>query len=84
MKTFVFLLRVDSVNNAKEGEVYEATKGVVNCNVWASPKLIDHQVMIATGQKAIREVYDQYKDYNITKAEPIREHDDNVSKGSYT
>jgi hypothetical protein len=64
----VFLLRIDSVTNKPEGEVYFATElGITNCNVWNSPKLVDNQVIIANGKKAINEVYETYSEYNITK-----------------
>lgn len=65
----VFLLRVDSVTNNREGEVYYLEgKGITHCNVWSSPKLIDHQVIIANGKKAIMAVFNQYDTYHITKA----------------
>ncbi len=68
MRTAVFLLRVDSVTNKGEGEMYLSDKaGIVNCNCWQSPKLIDHQVIIAVGQNAIYEVFEQYESYNITR-----------------
>jgi hypothetical protein len=64
----VFLLRIDSVTNKPEGEVYFVTElGIINCNVWNSPKLVDNQVIIANGKKAINEVYETYSEYNITK-----------------
>lgn len=65
----VFLLRVDTVTNKGEGEVYYIKeKGVINCNAWASPKLIDHQVVIANGPKAIKKVFAQYSpNYHITE-----------------
>ena len=66
--TAVFLLRVDSMNSKPEGEVYYATKGIIHCNVWASPKLTDHQVIIAVGNKNISKVFKDYPTHNITPA----------------
>lgn len=65
----VFLLRIDSVTNQGEGEVYYVKdKGIINCNFWSSPKLQDHQVIIANGKKAISEVFNKYPMHNITKS----------------
>jgi hypothetical protein len=65
----VFLLRVDSITNKGEGEVYYIKEnGLVNCSFWRSPKLIDHQVIVANGQKAIYEVFDTHIKYHITEA----------------
>lgn len=67
----VFLLRKDTVTDKGEGEVYYIgkKKGVINCNVWSSPKLQDHQVIIASGEAAIDNIFRQYgDDYHITKA----------------
>lgn len=65
----VFLLRVDSITNKGEGEVYYVReKGLVNCNFWRSPKLLDHEVIIANGGKAIRKVFNDYIKYHITEA----------------
>ena len=65
----VFLLRVDSVTNKGEGEVYYVKeKGLINCNFWNSPKLQDHQVIIANGMKAIQEVFDTHPKHHITEA----------------
>lgn len=64
--TIVFLLRTDTVTNKGEGEAYSVTKkGITHCNVWSSPKLQDHQVIIANGKKAITDIYNQYSAYNI-------------------
>ena len=68
MKIAVFLIRTDSVTGKAEGEVYHlgSKKGVINCNVWSSPKLIDHKVLIACGKKAIDEVYLENPDVLFT------------------
>ena len=64
----VFLLRIDSVTNKGEGEVhYVRELGVINCNFWNSPKLTDHQVIIANGKKAIGEVFDTHPTHHITE-----------------
>jgi hypothetical protein len=64
----VFLLRVDSITNKGEGEVYYVKeKGIINCNFWNSPKLLDHQVIVANGSKAIREVLGTHRNYHITE-----------------
>lgn len=68
MRTVVFLLRIDSVNGKPEGEYYPAVKGVISCNLWSSPKLVDQRVIIATGEKAIKKVFDDNPDYHITRA----------------
>jgi hypothetical protein len=66
--TALFLLRVDSATGNGEGEVYFIKKlGITTCNLWNSPKLTDHQVIIANGRLAIDEVYDQYSSYHITQ-----------------
>jgi len=41
---------------------------VINCNFWNSPKLQDHQVIIANGMKSIQEVFDTHPKHNITEA----------------
>jgi hypothetical protein len=64
----VFLLRIDSVSNRPEGDVYYVKKkGIINCNFWNSPKLIDHQIIIASGKEAINNVFKSYPDYCITE-----------------
>lgn len=65
----VFLLRVDSGNKDKrEGEVYYAKEpGVIHCNFWSSPKLQDHQVIIANGQKAINKVFKENSHIHIVE-----------------
>lgn len=66
----VFLLRTDSVTNKPEGEVYYVkNRGIINCNLWSSPKLIDHQVIIANGKKEINQVFEDYNEYHITEIE---------------
>lgn len=72
----VFLLRIDSVTGKGEGEVYVAiSKGIMYCNFWNSPKLTDHDVIIANGIKEIKKIYDKYPNYDITEVywEPIKE-----------
>ena len=65
----IFLLRVDTVTNIGEGEVYYVRElGVINCSFWNSPKLTDHQVIIANGKKAIGDVFNSHLNYNITEA----------------
>lgn len=64
----VFLLRVDSVTSKGEGEVYYVRElGVINCNFWSSPKLTDHQVIIANGKKAIGRVFETNPNHHITE-----------------
>lgn len=66
----VFLLRFDSVTNKGEGEFYLVKeKGLINCNFWDSPKLQDHQVIIANGVKAIQEVLNTHPNHYITEAD---------------
>ena len=69
MMTAVFLLRIDSVTSKGEGEAYYilGKKGITHCNVWSSPQLTDHRVIIATGNKAINKVFNQHKKYHITE-----------------
>jgi hypothetical protein len=65
----VFLLRTDSVTDKREGEVYYIKKlGLVITNFWNSPKLIDNQVIVANGKKAIDLAFDEYSNYHITEA----------------
>lgn len=66
----VFLTRIDSVTSKKEGEVYVIKeKGVINCDFWNSPKLTDHEVIIASGKKAIGKTFKKYRKsgYHITE-----------------
>lgn len=57
----IFLLRIDDVTGKGEGEVYYAkSKGVIDCNVWNSKNLSNHQVIIANGQDAINKTFDKY------------------------
>jgi hypothetical protein len=68
MKTFIFLLRIDSVTGKGEGEYYHVNKkGINRCDVWTSPKLTDQEVIIATGSKAIAKIFKQYQNYHITE-----------------
>ena len=67
--TAIFLLRVDSITNKGEGEVYYVKElGITHCNFWSSPKLIDHQVIIANGKNAINEVFSSYQEYHIIES----------------
>jgi len=66
--TAVFLLRTDSITSLKEGEVYYVRgNGIYYCDVWNSPKLLDHKVIVATGSKEIQQVLSDHKDYAITQ-----------------
>jgi hypothetical protein len=69
--TAVFFFRRDTVTNLLEGEVYYADRnGMMIPNIWSSPKLTEHGAVIATGTKAIQNVFKQYSEVNITNATP--------------
>jgi hypothetical protein len=69
--TAVFFFRRDTVTNTLEGEVYYADKkGILTPNIWSSLKLAEHGAVIATGVKAIQNVFKQYSEVNIIDATP--------------